>query len=88
MIIAYRSSSRHDVNAFNEFDPAALSRGQLVHVLIDLPRWLDEHRAKADRERELVAIHCDMAERERAAITQVNHQLLTQCEKGSGGSSS
>jgi len=35
-------------------------------------------RAKADRKRELVAIHRNMAERERKAVTQVNHQLLTQ----------
>jgi len=39
--------------------------------------WMST-RAKADRERELVAIHCNMAERERKAVTQVNHQLLTQ----------
>jgi len=47
-------------------------------MAIDLRRRLDEHRAKADRERELVAIHRDTIEREREAITQVNHQLLTQ----------
>ena len=35
-------------------------------------------RAKADREREPVTIHRDTAEREREALTQVNHQLLTQ----------
>jgi len=44
-------------------------------VVIDLQRRLDEHKAKVNRERELVAILCDKAERERKAVTQVNHQL-------------
>ena len=33
---------------------------------------------KADRKRELVAIHRDTTERERKVVTQVNHQLLVQ----------
>ena len=47
-------------------------------MIVDLRRRLDEHRAKADRERELVAIHRDTAEPEREAVTQVNDKLLTQ----------
>ena len=38
----------------------------------DLRRRLDKHRTKADRERELVAIHRDTAKRERGVVTQVN----------------
>ena len=73
-----KNNTRHDVNASDEFDPSALSRGQLVQMVIDL-RWrLDEHRVKADRERELVAIYRDTTEREREAVTHVNHQLLMQ----------
>jgi len=39
---------------------------------------LDEHWAKTDRGRELVVIHRDTAECEQEAVTQVNHQFLTQ----------
>ena len=47
-------------------------------MVIDL-RWrLGEQRAKVDRERELVAIHRDIAKREWEAVTYVNHQLLMQ----------
>ena len=47
-------------------------------MVIDLRRRLDEHRAKADCEQELVVIHRNIAEREREAVMQVNHQLLSQ----------
>jgi len=46
-------------------------------MVSDMRRRSDEHQAKVDRERELVAIHRDTAERERQAVTLVNHQLLT-----------
>ena len=75
--MAQKNTSRHDANAFDEFDPTALSRGQL-DLVIALRWWLDEHRAKANRERELVAIHRNTVERDRQAAMQVNDQLLTQ----------
>ena len=60
-------------------------------MVINLQLQLDEHRAKADREREPVAIHCDTVERELEAKTQVNHQLLIQIKvlrEAQSGSSS
>ena len=59
MIMAHKNTSRHDANASDEFDPTDLSQGQLVQMVIDLQWRLDEHRAKVNRERELVAIHRD-----------------------------
>ena len=47
-------------------------------MVIDLGHRLDEHRAKANRERDLVVVHRDTAVREREAVIQINHQLLTQ----------
>jgi len=41
-------------------------------MVIDLQRHLGEQQAKADHERELVAVHRDTAEREREAVTRVN----------------
>ena len=76
--MACRSAIRHDVKVPDEPEPSALSHGQLVHMVIDLQWQLGEHRAKTNRERELVAIHRDTAERERETVTQVNHQLLKQ----------
>ena len=38
-------------------------------MVVNLRRRLDEHRAKADRERELFTIHRDTAEREREVVT-------------------
>jgi len=78
--MAQKSTPRHKVRASDEFNPTALSRGQLVQLVIDLWKWLDNHRAKVDCERELVTIHHDTVEREREAVTQVNYQLLTLIE--------
>jgi len=75
--MAHRSATRHNINAPLELDPSALSRGQLVQMVIDLRCRLDEHRTKADRERELVTIHCNIVKRERETVTEVNHQLPT-----------
>jgi len=75
--MAHRSATPHDVMASDEFDPLVVSRRQLVLMVIGLRRRLDEHWVKANRERELIAIHCDTTEHEREVI-QVNHQLLTQ----------
>ena len=89
--MAYRSATGYDINTSDELDLSALPRGQVIQMVIDLRRRLDEHQAKADRQRELVAIHHDTAERAREAVTQVNHQLLTQiksCERHCSGSSS
>jgi len=72
-VMAHKSATRHDINTLDEFDLSALSGRQLVQMVIDLRRWLDEHRAKAERKRKLVTIHCDIAEREREAVTHVNH---------------
>ena len=72
------SATRHDVNASKEFNPSILSHGQLVQMVINLRRLLNEHRAKINRKRELIAIHHDTIEREREAVTEVNHQLLMQ----------
>jgi len=47
-------------------------------MVIDLRWQLDKHWANTDREWELVAIHRNTSEHKREAITQVNHQLLTQ----------
>ena len=66
--MAHRSATRHDVNASNEFDPSALSCWKLVEMVIDLRLRLDEHQAKAGREREQVAIHRDTAEHKRKAV--------------------
>jgi len=60
--MAYKNATRHDTNTHGETDPLVLSRGQLVQMVIDLRRRLGEQRAKADRERVLVAIHCDTIE--------------------------
>ena len=76
--MAHKNATRHDVNASDEFDPSVLSCGQLVQMVIYLQQRLGEHWAKAKHELELVAIHRDAAEREREAVMQVNHQLLTQ----------
>ena len=66
--MAHKNTSRHYANASYEFDPMALSRGQIVQMVIDLRWQLDEHRAKTDRERELIAIHHDTLEREREMV--------------------
>ena len=47
-------------------------------MVIDLRRWLDEHREKVDREQELVVIHRDTVELKRETVMHANHQLLTQ----------
>ena len=47
-------------------------------MVINLRRWLDKYREKFDRERELVVIHRDTAEREREVVMHVNHQQFTQ----------
>ena len=75
--MAHRIATRHDVNGPNELDPSVLSC--ITHLVGNRPmRRLDEHRTKADRERELIVIHRDIAERKREVVTHVNHQLLMQ----------
>ena len=54
------------------------SRGLLVQMVADSRRRMGEQRTQADCERELIAIHRDTTKREQDALTQVNHQLLTQ----------
>jgi len=49
--MVHKNTTHHDVNASDEFDPSVLSYGQLVQMVVDLRRHLDEHRVKADRER-------------------------------------
>ena len=77
MTMAHKKITRHVGNASDELDQSVLSRGQLVQMVIDLRRCLDEHRAKADRERELVAIHYNTTECKEGVVLQVNHQMLT-----------
>ena len=62
--MAQKNAVRHDANDSDEFEPSILSRGQLVQMVIDPRRWLGEQRVQADRERELITIHPDTAERE------------------------
>jgi len=75
--MTHKNATRHYANAYDKSIHRS-SRGQLVQMVIDLRHQLGEQRAKADREIELVVIHRNTAERERAVVTQVNHQLLMQ----------
>ena len=65
--MVHKNAARHDANASDKLEPLALSRGQLVQVVIDLRRGLGEQWAWADREWDLIAIHRDIAKREREA---------------------
>jgi len=76
--MAHKKAARHDANASGKLELAVFFRGQLVQMVVDLQRRLGEQRAQVDREREPVAIHRDTAKSEREAVSQVNHQLLTQ----------
>jgi len=76
--MAHKNTTCQDVNTPDEFDPSVLSRGQLVLMVIDLRQWLNEHRAKADREPRTSRYPSHSTEREQKASTQVNHQLLMQ----------
>jgi len=73
---SHGTQERHHVSG--EFELSALSRGQLVQMVANLQRRLDEQRPQVEQERELIAIYRDTTEREQEAVTQVNHQLLTQ----------
>ena len=76
--MTHKNAICHDASASDKLELSILSRGQLIQMVVDLRQRLGKQRAHADCERELVAIHHDIAEREREAIIQVNHQLLTQ----------
>ena len=60
-----KNATHHDAHTSDEIDPSVLSRRQLVQMGIYLSRRLGKQRAKADHEKELVAIHHDTEERER-----------------------
>ena len=76
--MAHKNVTSHDANAPGKIDPSVISWGKLIPMVIDLWRWLGEHQSMTNRERALVPIHRDTAKREQEAVTQVNHQLLTQ----------
>ena len=73
--MAHKNTTCHDI-ASDGFDPSILSPGQLIQMVVDLRRRLDEQLAKVDCEWELVVIH-HYTEREWETVTQVNNQLLT-----------
>ena len=72
MIMLHKNATRHDANAPDEIDGGPLPQ-ELIQMVIDLRCRLGEQRAKADRKRELVAIHRNTAKCERKAVTQLNH---------------
>jgi len=76
--MAHKNTTHHDVNASDKLDPSVFSCEQLVQMVIDLWWQLDKHRPKANGEQELISIHRDIIEHEREAVTQDDHQLLTQ----------
>ena len=61
MITVHKNVIRHDAYAPDEIDPSVLPRRQLVQIVIICDDGLGEQWAKADREREMIAIHRDTA---------------------------